>query len=374
MRNRAGTLLAVAGVLSGMLAVPSPMAAAATPDASAFTFLTGTVALSPSDVWAVGWNGVSGTDVLNSESLHWNGHKWAGVGTVPGLAVNGLQGVSATGPSDIWAVGFLSAGSLIERYNGHKWATVPCPCQGVASQLNGVDARTTSDAWAVGYYYPSNRKTSAAFALHWNGHTWTQVTTAPVKGSFIVLNSVLDLGPDDVLAVGDYETKSHGTYVEHELAERWNGQVWQRVSVPTFSTASFLQGISGAAPAAVTAVGAVSSSGSNVPLIERWNGTRFVRVTQQVSSGYLNAVTVLSGTSAYAAGQTGSGTTLIEHYDGTRWAQVSTPSPADGGYFSGVAVAPSGPFAVAVGSHGPDNSERSLIEQGNGQTWHITHQ
>jgi hypothetical protein len=222
MRNRAGTLLAVAGVLPGMLAVPSPMAAAATPDASAFTFLTGTVALSPSDVWAVDRHGVSGTDVLNSESLHWNGHKWAGVSTVPGLAVNGLQGVSATGPSDIWAVGFLSAGSLIERYNGHKWATVPCPCQ--------------------------------------------------------------------------------------------------------------------------------------------------------VGSGYLNAVTVLSSTSAYAAGQTGGGTTLIEHYDGTQCAQVSTPSPADGGYFSSVAVAPSGPFAVAVGSHGPDNSERSLIEQGNGQTWYITHQ
>jgi hypothetical protein len=101
---------------------------------------------------------------------------------------------------------------------------------------------------------------------------------------------------------------------------------------------------------------------------------KFVRVTQPVSSGYLNAVTVLSSTNAYAAGQTGNGTTLIEHYDGTQWAQVPTPSPADGGYFSSVAVAPSGPFAVAVGSHGPDNSERSLIEQGNGQTWRITHQ
>jgi hypothetical protein len=55
----------------------------------------------------------------------------------------------------------------------------------------------------------------------------------------------------------------------------------------------------------VTAVGSVSSGGHNVPLIERWNGTAFVRVTQPVTSGDLNAVTVLSSTSAYAAGDTG---------------------------------------------------------------------
>jgi hypothetical protein len=248
MWNRAGVLLAVAGLLPGMLGV-RPMAARADAHVSVFTFLNGTVALSPSDVWTVGWTGVAGTTTLNSEALHWDGHKWASVRTAPGLGINGLQSVSATGPSDIWAVGFLVAGSLIEHYDGQKWATVPCPCQGTASQLNGVDARTASDAWAVGWFYPGHRKTSAAFAQHWNGHHWTQVTTAPLSGSYIQLNSVLDLGPGNVLAVGDYETKPHGKYVQHELAEHWNGQAWQRVSVPTFSTASFLMGISGSASA-----------------------------------------------------------------------------------------------------------------------------
>ncbi len=102
MLNRAGMLLAVAGLLAGLLGVSSPMADAAAPDASAFTFLTGTVALSPSDAWAVGWAGVPGTTVLFSESLHWNGHEWVSVNAAPGAYVNGLQSVSATGPSNIW--------------------------------------------------------------------------------------------------------------------------------------------------------------------------------------------------------------------------------------------------------------------------------
>lgn len=189
MRDRAGALFAVAGLLPGMLGLSSRAAAVAVPDDSVHTFLTGTVALSPSDAWTVGWFGI-GTSVANSEALHWNGTQWVSVKTAPeGLNANGLEGVSAVGPSDIWAV-------------------------------------------------------------------------------------------------GDYETKSHGTYVEHE---------------------------------------------------------------------------------------TGGHTTLVEHYDGKQWTQVSTPNPSDGGYFSSVAASPAS-FAVAAGWHGPDPSERPLIEQGNGQTWHITRQ
>jgi hypothetical protein len=366
VRNRAVALLTVAGLLPGVLGLSSQAAAVAAPVDSVHTFLTGTVALSPSNAWTVGWGGIDTT--ANSESLHWNGTQWVSVKTAPEGNVNGLEGVSATGPSDIWAVGWLVSNCLIQHYNGQKWANVPCPYHGVLSQLNAVDARTTSDAWAVGYVDPTSNQ--VAFAEHWNGHNWTQVATAPVTGSFIQLNSVLDLGSGNVLAVGDYETKSQGKYVEHEMAERWDGTAWQRVSVPQFSTASVLMGISGTASAGVTAVGAVSSGGHRVPLIERWDGTQFVRVTQPVSSGDLSSVAVLSGTDAYAAGETGGGTTLVEHYDGKQWTHVATPNPADGGYFSSVAASSS--FVEAAGWHGLDPNERPLIEQGNGKTWHIT--
>lgn len=369
MRNRVAAVLAVAGLLPGVLGLSPVAAAAALPGDSAHTFLNGTVALSPSDAWTVGWFGI-GTSEANSESLHWNGTKWVSVKTAPeGLNVNGLEGVSAIGPSSIWAVGWLVGNCLIEHYNGQKWAAVKCPYKGILSQLNGVDARTASDAWAVGYVTPNSNQ--LGFSEHWNGHNWTQVTTAKVSGLFVTLNSVLDLAPDNVLAVGYYETKSQGSYVQHELAEHWNGTAWQRVSVPQFSTASYLMSVSGSTSGGVTAVGAVSAGGHRVPLIESWNGTKFVQVEQPVSSGDLAGVTVLSSTSAYAVGETGSGTTLVERYDGKQWTHVATPNPSDGGYFSSVAAG-SASFVEAAGWHGPDPNERPLIEQGNGRTWHIT--
>jgi len=367
VRKRAGVLFAVAGLLPGVLGLSSTAAQAS--DQSVHTFLTGTVAFSPSDAWTVGWGGVD-SSTAEAQSLHWNGKKWVRVNTVnEGTVINGLEGISATGPADMWAVGWIDSNCLIEHYNGHKWAGVACPYHGVISQLNAVDARTTSDAWAVGDVWPSSNQ--IAFSEHWTGQHWTEVKTAPVNGLFVQFNSVLDLGPRNVLAVGDYETKSGSTYTQHEMAEHWNGRAWQRVGVPAFSGGSVLQGVSGT-PAGVTAVGGVTVGGHSVPLIERWTGTKFVRVTQPVKSGFLSSVTVLSKTNAYAAGATGSNQTLVEHYNGKQWAQVATPSPSDGGYFASIAATPSGSFVDAAGWHSPDPNELPLIEQGNGKTWHIT--
>jgi hypothetical protein len=370
VRKSVGVLLAVAGLLPGVLGL-SPAAAAARHD-SVHVFLTGSVAFSASNAWAVGWGGVDSA-TADAFSEHWNGTKWVRVSTVNyGTTINGLEGLSATGPADMWGVGWLFGNCLIQHYNGTKWANVACPYAGLESQLNAVSARTRSDAWAVGWVTPN--ASQLGFSEHWNGTKWSEVKTAPVSGSFIQFSSVLDLGPKNVFAVGYYETKSGGTFVKHEMAQHWNGQAWQKVSVPGFSGASFLAGVSGGTSSGVIAVGAVSAGGHEVPLIERWNGTKFVRVTQPVSAGDLAAVTVLSSSNAYAAGETGSGRTLVEHFNGTKWAQVSTPNPADGGFFASVAATPSGSFVDAAGWHGADPNEVGLIEQGNGRTWKITHQ
>jgi hypothetical protein len=365
VRNRAGMLLVLAGLLPGVLGVSSPASAAD----SFHTFLTGAIAFSPSNAWAVGWSGIDSA-TANSESLHWNGTRWAVVNTAQEGNVNGLEAVSATGTSDVWGVGWLVGNCLIQHYNGQKWANVACPYQGVLSQLNGVDARTRSDAWAVGFVFPSSRQ--LAFAEHWNGQSWKQVTTATVNAASAELDSVLDLGPANVWAVGNYQTKANGKLVKHALAEHWNGHTWQRAGGLQFSSASWLAGVSGGTTSGVTAVGAVTAGSHNVPLIEHWNGKAFVRVSQPASSGDLTSVTVLSKTSAYAVGETGSSATLMEHFDGKHWTHVATPNPSDGGFLSGVAVTPSGSFAEAVGWHGLDPNERPLIEQGNGHTMRIT--
>ena len=372
------TLIAVAGLLSGVLglsvaAAPSAAAGASPADNGVHTFLTGTVALSRSDAWTVGWGGI-GSSSAESESLHWNGKRWVFVQTASEggiLDVNGLDGVAAISPSNIWAVGWVLGNCLIEHYNGRKWANVPCPYHGILSQLNSVSTRGKSDAWAVGFVNPGSNQ--LAFTEHWNGRHWAQVKAAQASGSFIELNSVVDLGKGNSLAVGDYQTTSRGHSVRHELAEHWNGTAWRRVAAPSISTGSVLMGVSGTMSTGVTAVGFTTVGGHNVPLIERWTGTRFTSVTQPVKSGAFAAVTVLSRTNAYAVGETGASTTLVEHYDGKRWTEVPTPNPSDGGYLSSVTATASG-FVEASGWHGPDPDELPLIEQRNGRNWSIARQ
>ena len=62
---------------------------------------------SDNDIWAVGW-----FDENNSRhnlALHWNGLAWERVpvpDVVPDATVNGLNGVAAIAPNDVWAVGY----------------------------------------------------------------------------------------------------------------------------------------------------------------------------------------------------------------------------------------------------------------------------
>jgi hypothetical protein len=379
MRKRVGMVLAVAGLLPAALGMSSPTAAEAAPathaapDASSYALMESTVALSPSDAWFVGMEAITGSAFLWSVAFHWNGHTWTqDKSATLGDYVNGLTGVSASGPSDVWAVGFASTGSLIEHYNGHAWSGVKSDDSGDLAQLNAVSARTRSDAWAVGYINLSSNATSA-FAEHWNGHTWTRVPTPAINSPYTQFNSVVDLGPSSALAVGNYETKVKNTTYFHEFAERWNGRDWARVSVPV-GTPATLNSISGTTATGVMAAGNYTSGNHNVPLIERWTGTHFVKVTQAIASGYLNGITVVRGTNAYAVGQGDNGKTIMEHYNGKKWAAVATPSPTDGAYFVGVGVSPTGSFVEAVGNHGGFDAERYLIVQGNGKTWRLVHQ
>jgi hypothetical protein len=110
VRKRAGVLFAVAGLLPGVLGLSSTAAQAS--DQSVHTFLTGTVAFSPTDAWTVGWGGVD-SSTADAQSLHWNGTTWVSVKTVnEGTTINGLEGISATGPTDMWAVGWLFGNCL----------------------------------------------------------------------------------------------------------------------------------------------------------------------------------------------------------------------------------------------------------------------
>jgi hypothetical protein len=392
--KRASVSLAVAGLVPGLLGLSSTAAGAATdnirvpgvsglslrdspvPLESGFRqFLTGSAALSPSNAWTVGWGGLADTvqSSASAVALHWDGTKWINVANPALGSAYGLNAVSGTAASDVWAVGFVNANSLVEHFNGKKWATVPSPHEG-NSELNAVSALSSTDAWAVG-----TANFQDGLAEHWDGRQWTAVSTPHISGSLDVLTSVLDLARGNAVAVGYYEVVTDHSHLRHQLAEHWNGHVWQRVSVPQFGIGapSSLLGVSGGTSAGVIAVGAVSGAkpnGSN-PLVERWDGVRFSQITAPLTSaGGLGSVTVLSKTNAYAISDPSLGATVVEHYDGKKWTKVSTPAVFGGPSFSTIAATPTGSFVMAAGWHNPNPNERFLIEQGNGTTWKIARQ
>lgn len=70
-------------------------------------------------------------------------------------------GVTALSPADVWAVGFAGRNIpgdgyaehvITEHWNGSAWSLVPTPATGSPdSQLPGVAAASTRTVWTVGF-------------------------------------------------------------------------------------------------------------------------------------------------------------------------------------------------------------------------------
>ena len=84
-------------------------------------------------------NDFPGANVTLAEQ--WNGSDWSIVTTPnPSPSVDNLSAVACTGASDCWAVGFASAGLLVntlaEHWNGSTWSIVTTPTRVQISQLS----------------------------------------------------------------------------------------------------------------------------------------------------------------------------------------------------------------------------------------------
>jgi hypothetical protein len=107
--------------------------AVASPDVgSAPNVLKDVAATGPDDAWAVGWQ----VEERRYRTLaeHWDGARWTVVptpdlGRGKGDAV--LTGVAALSPHDVWSVGWITRGDVqrpvVERWNGSRWTTVSLP-------------------------------------------------------------------------------------------------------------------------------------------------------------------------------------------------------------------------------------------------------
>ena len=131
------------------------------------------IALSSTDVWAIGDLGVP---------YHFNGKTWT-TARIP-IGVGAFSALSAT---DMWAVGGTSKGFGAARWNGRTWHVTPTlHLSSAISQglIMGAAALTDSNVWADIWVTVGTPHT---VLVHWNGKAWKRAAFpydawAPVPG------------------------------------------------------------------------------------------------------------------------------------------------------------------------------------------------
>jgi hypothetical protein len=352
-KRRAGMILA--GGVAIALVAATPALAAGTwqvdsspnPAGTNGAQLNAVYTASRTEAWAVGQAQVTGGETALIEE--WNGSSWSIVPGAPASATaSSLNGVSGTGPDDVWAVGDGPDGSFIEHWNGQAWSQVASPANEPATaQLYAVSADGPTDAWAGG------SSLSGPLLEHWNGTQWSIVPGA-IGGTPGRVLAVAAISPTDIwaaAAVGKHNPPS---------IENWNGSQWSTVSLPTGET---LHGLSAVSADDVWAVG-------NDGVILNWNGTQWSQVANP-SGGTENlaAVDALSASDAWVISYDG---TLTEQWNGTAWNAVPTASGLPDGYaaaggfiwgggsLSGVT---GGPLFAVGGTGDGGNNETAVLEQ-----------
>ena len=221
--------------------------------------LSGVAVVSATDAWAVGQYFVGAT-VVNPLVLRWDGQNWTQTAVPAPGSQSVLEAVTAISASNAWAVGaFTTSGgqqkTLIEHWNGTKWVQVPSPNPtGTVSEigLNGVTATSPSDAWAVGTYTTGTM--DKTLIEHWNGTAW-KLVASPNPEPRDDLNAVTATSAGNAWAVG-FRGTSEQTLIVH-----WNGTAWKVVPSPSLGQSSDLAGVAAPSATSVWAVGNYGAGG-----------------------------------------------------------------------------------------------------------------
>lgn len=363
-------------LLVGALTVsdPSVRAASDTPRSSVLSpnpssttnELRSVSAVSPTEAWAVGWYADDATGASRTLILHWDGTGWSQTPSPnPGSTGNELSGVSARSATDVWAVGSYAdppreSRTLILHWDGTSWSHVTSPKRGVFGGLLGVDTRSANDAWAVGIGYPTARR-NFSLILQWDGTRWSRVGTPVGKA----LRRVSASSATDAWTVG----------VRSAQFLHWDGTRWSGVESHSPRT-NHVWGVSTQSATDAWAVGSYFNAANHTEtLILHWDGIRWSQVDTPTPGRFLTGVSSTRARNAWAVGTSGGYVrqtkTLIYHWDGTRWSKVESPSPSSSSNDLLDVSASSTTNAWAVGSYFDEvaDAESVLILHWDGTTW-----
>lgn len=258
-----------------------------TPTTSAVNTYYGMWGTSPTNLYALTWNG---------EVDHFDGATWTPVRTATGTLII-FREMTGFGPDDIWALG--GQGTIL-RYDGTTWTTtVNGTISNWAAALWGT---SSSNMWAMGYSPTSH---------HWDGAHWQDVPYVPGMYMFATWGSAAN----DIWAVG--QTLNQGSTPDTSTIGHYDGSAWARYPVPADlnQPMQVFNAVWGAAADDVWAVG-------NAGLVAHWNGATWSKVDIGTTAD-LQAVSGSWAGSVWVAGRQGT----IRHRDAAgTWSAIASNS------------------------------------------------
>lgn len=226
------------------------------------------------------------------------------------------------------------------------------------NELDGVAATSFRNAWAVGSGEAKSASAPRTLIEHWDGYSFAPGASRRPRVRMLI--------------------------------ERWNGASWSLVPSPSPAGRddNRLLAVSALSSSNAWAVGYSREPGARArPLIERWDGTAWKRVTgagpgqKHVT---LLGVSAVSARNAWAVGTYSSGgkpfdvgtgnRTLILHWNGTGWHRVGSPNQASklGSNELTAVAAVSGTNAWSIGNHAGLGAETEPVaEHLRHGAWHL---
>jgi hypothetical protein len=309
--------IAVATVAVASVAFPQARSTRATPSCTAqwrvlarpTADLQAVAALSPTNVWALGFTGkeVDRRSVI----AHWDEGRFE-LNTRP--KAHSLWGISAVSPTNVWAVGDDEKQALIEHWDGAQWRRLLTP-RGVIG-LNDIVMNSRTSGWAVG-----ETSEFRPVVLHWNGRFWKKLVLLrrPNEGG---LSAVDAASADDIWAVGA-RGGEHTVNTENAFAVHWNGRRWRVIPAPTrddsdlgYELSDQFDDVAGASPKEAWAI----HSGVVRYDIQRWNGRRW-KIVRVFGRGWGLGGVIAFHREAWALGGH-SGHPFVLHWNGKAWSEV----------------------------------------------------
>jgi hypothetical protein len=270
-------------------------------------------AISRDDVWAIGAMRVGTRPSIYATLIeHWDGVSWTQVPSPsPGNRLNDLTGIVAASPTQIWAVGSsqdagMPSVPLVLHWTGSRWGRVAVPTTRRSAFLSAVSLvpGTTNRLWAFGGYQTARRSRHHPLVLHRGARGWA-LSKPPCHVGNIFNDGIVvrSHGRGTVWAVG-----------KDGLIERTTGSGWRIVATPD-PEASFSRVVRIPGTSHLWAVG--GNRFGDYTVSERWNGQEWVRIHTPGRNG-LGGVVALSRREAWAVGGfggiVGTGHALILHY------------------------------------------------------------